>query len=98
MRALLADPRTGMRTAYDRLEGTLGLLDHSDDLGRNAGEGDFVRQPDGGLKALTASDPGLLDALPVLPSERGDPMSPLPWTLHEPVPSGGEADDARPPN
>ena len=45
-------------------------------------EGGWVRQPGGGRKALAASDPGLLDALLalVLPSERGDPMSPLRWT------------------
>ena len=44
--------------------------------------GGFVRQPGGGRKALAASDPGLLGALLalVLPSERGDPMSPLRWT------------------
>jgi hypothetical protein len=42
----------------------------------------WVRRAGGGRKALAASDPGLLAALLalVLPSERGDPMSPLRWT------------------
>ena len=42
----------------------------------------WVRREGGGRKALVASDPGLLPSLLalVLPSERGDPMSPLRWT------------------
>jgi hypothetical protein len=40
------------------------------------------RRSGGGRKALTATDPALLDDLLALvsPSERGDPMSPLRWT------------------
>ena len=40
------------------------------------------RRAGGGRKALTATDPALLDDLLALvsPSERGDPMSPLRWT------------------
>lgn len=40
------------------------------------------RRTGGGRKALTATDPALLDDLLALvsPSERGDPMSPLRWT------------------
>jgi Rhodopirellula transposase DDE domain len=43
---------------------------------------DRVRRPGGGRKALVAMDATLLDDLLglVLPSERGDPMSPLRWT------------------
>ena len=42
----------------------------------------WVRRQGGGRKTLVASDPGLLPSLLalVLPSERGDPMSPLRWT------------------
>ena len=41
-----------------------------------------VRQPGGGRKSQTVTDPGLVDALLALvePEERGDPMSPLRWT------------------
>jgi len=41
-----------------------------------------VRDPGGGRKALTQSDPGLLEALERLidPATRGDPMSALRWT------------------
>src|SRR5262245_43536646 len=41
-----------------------------------------VRRPGAGRKPLTATDPGLLDALDRLidPLTRGDPMSPLRWT------------------
>jgi Rhodopirellula transposase DDE domain len=41
-----------------------------------------VRSPGGGRRALTQSDPGLLEALERLidPATRGDPMSPLRWT------------------
>jgi len=43
---------------------------------------DRNRRIGGGRKALTATDPALLDDLLALvsPSERGDPMSPLRWT------------------
>ncbi len=41
-----------------------------------------VRRSGGGRRALTESDPGLLEALERLiePATRGDPMSPLRWT------------------
>ena len=41
-----------------------------------------VRQPGGGRKPLTASDPQLLNAVEALvePTSRGDPRSPLRWT------------------
>ncbi len=38
-----------------------------------------VRRPGGGRKPLTATDPGLMEAL-VDPATRGDPMSALRWT------------------
>ena len=42
-----------------------------------------VRRPGGGRKTLTATDPTLADELMALvsPGERGDPMSPLRWTV-----------------
>jgi transposase len=42
-----------------------------------------VRRPGGGRKRLVDVDPGLRDALLALvePEERGDPMSPLRWTV-----------------
>jgi len=47
-----------------------------------AGAG-WVRRPGGGRKSLTETDPGLLAALDALvePDTRGDPMSPLRWTI-----------------
>jgi Rhodopirellula transposase DDE domain len=44
---------------------------------------DRVRQPGAGRKPLTVTDPGLVDALLGLvePDERGDPCSPLRWTI-----------------
>src|ERR1700676_1804669 len=42
-----------------------------------------VRRPGGGRKPLTAHDPHLLGALEALvePTERGEPESPLRWTI-----------------
>jgi hypothetical protein len=42
-----------------------------------------VRRAGGGREPLTVTDPGFLDDLMVLvePGERGDPISPLRWTL-----------------
>src|SRR5450755_370354 len=47
-----------------------------------AAAADRNRRVGGGRKALTATDPALLEDLLALvsPSERGDPMSPLRWT------------------
>jgi hypothetical protein len=45
-----------------------------------------VRQPGAGRKPLTSSDPGLVAALLGLVErdERGDPGSPLRWTIKSP--------------
>jgi len=53
-------------------------LAHGPDLGPER-----VRRPGAGRKPLIETDPALLDTLLalVLPSERGDPMSPLRWTV-----------------
>jgi Rhodopirellula transposase DDE domain len=50
--------------------------------GTSAVPADRTRRVGGGRKALTATDPALLEDLLALvsPSERGDPMSPLRWT------------------
>jgi hypothetical protein len=50
--------------------------------GTSAVPADRNRRVGGGRKALTATDPALLEDLLALvsPSERGDPMSPLRWT------------------
>ena len=42
-----------------------------------------IRRPGGGGKALVQTDPGIIPALEALvaPETRGDPMSPLRWTL-----------------
>ena len=42
-----------------------------------------IRRPGGGSKPLTQTDPGIAGALDelVAPETRGDPMSPLRWTL-----------------
>lgn len=50
--------------------------------GTSALPADRNRRVGGGRKALTATDPALLEDLLALvsPSERGDPMSPLRWT------------------
>jgi hypothetical protein len=50
--------------------------------GASAVSADRNRRVGGGRKALTATDPALLEDLLALvsPSERGDPMSPLRWT------------------
>src|SRR6202041_833196 len=52
---------------------------------REAGEEPLrrVRRPGGGRKRAAEADPGLVPALLALvePDERGDPMSPLRWTV-----------------
>lgn len=65
-----------------------------------------VRRPGGGRKRVADLDPGLRPALPALvePEERGDPMSPLRWTVKSPrtlaaepgcLPEGDTAADHR---
>src|SRR5258708_17969447 len=61
---------------------------HPDTVGRGVREaegrpGPRVRAPGGGRKKLTATDPQLGPALVALvdPESRGDPQSPLRWTL-----------------
>jgi hypothetical protein len=50
---------------------------------QRAVEGARVRRPGGGRRAIAESDPGLLAALEALvePTTRGDPESPLRWTV-----------------
>ena len=54
-----------------------------DELDSGAGPLGRVRRPGGGRKRAADLDPGLLPALLALvePQERGDPMSPLRWTV-----------------
>jgi len=61
---------------------------HPDTVGRGVREAEGrpqprVRAPGGGRKKLSATDPGLGPALMALvePESRGDPQSPLRWTL-----------------
>ena len=61
---------------------------HPDTVGRGVREAEGgpeprVRAPGGGRKKLTETDPGLGPALMALvdPESRGDPQSPLRWTL-----------------
>ncbi len=59
------------------------LMTGARELAEGAGPSDRVRRPGGGRKLAEELDPGLLDALEALvePESRGDPMSPLRWTL-----------------
>jgi len=59
------------------------LMTGAKELSEGAGPSDRVRRPGGGRKLAEELDPGLLDALEALvePESRGDPMSPLRWTL-----------------
>src|SRR6266702_7554544 len=54
-----------------------------DELDSGAGPPGRARRPGGGRKRAADLDPGLLPALLALvePQERGDPMSPLRWTV-----------------
>jgi Rhodopirellula transposase DDE domain len=65
----------GVREATVSL-GVAELESGTEPLGR-------ARRPGGGRKRLTETDPGLVPALRALvePDERGDPMSPLRWTV-----------------
>jgi hypothetical protein len=62
-------------------EGTVSL--GVDELDAGAEPLGRVRRPGGGRKRAADLDPGLLPALLALvgPDERGDPMSPLRWTV-----------------
>jgi len=59
------------------------LIGGARELEGGAGPSDRVRRPGGGRKKATDLDPDLLAALDSLvdPESRGDPMSPLRWTL-----------------
>ena len=59
------------------------LIGGAKELEGGAGPSDRVRRPGGGRKKATEMDPDLLAALDSLvePESRGDPMSPLRWTL-----------------
>src|SRR5258705_210568 len=54
-----------------------------DELESGAAASERVRRPGGGRKRLVEVDPGVRSALLALvePDERGDPMSPLRWTV-----------------
>jgi hypothetical protein len=59
-----------------------GLRELDQPIPQRAAQAARVRQPGGGRRPLTKSDPGLLSALESLvePVTRGDPESPLRWT------------------
>ncbi len=59
------------------------LIGGAKELAGGAGPSDRVRRPGGGRKKATDMNPDLLAALDSLvePESRGDPMSPLRWTL-----------------
>ena len=59
------------------------LMTGAKELAEGAGPEERVRRPGAGRKFAEDVDPGLLDALESLvdPDSRGDPMSPLRWTL-----------------
>ena len=59
------------------------LMTGARELAEGAGPAERVRRPGAGRKFAEDVDPGLLDALESLvdPDSRGDPMSPLRWTL-----------------
>ncbi len=59
------------------------LIGGAKELEGGAGPSDRVRRPGGGRKKATDINPDLLAALDSLvgPESRGDPMSPLRWTL-----------------
>jgi hypothetical protein len=72
-----------LATGLSRTTITAGLGELDLPPERRASEAPRVRRPGGGRKPLTETDPGLLAALEALiePVTRGDPQSPLRWTL-----------------
>jgi hypothetical protein len=68
--------------AHTTIRRGLCELDRSDAQPPNPAREGRVRQPGGGRKAITQTDPQLLAALETLidPTARGDPESPLRWT------------------
>lgn len=69
-------------TGLSRPTITAGLQELDQPIPRRAARAVRVRQPGGGRRPLTETDPGLLVALESLlePVTRGDPESPLRWT------------------
>lgn len=69
-------------TGLSRTTITAGLRELDLPAGQRAAEGTRVRQPGGGRKTLSKTDPGLPAALEALiePTTRGDPESPMRWT------------------
>src|SRR6185437_12260708 len=69
-------------TGLSRPTITTGLRELDQPIPQRAAQAARVRQPGGGRRPLTKTDPGLLSALESLlePVTRGDPESPLRWT------------------
>ena len=69
-------------TGLSRPTITAGLRELDEPIPQRAARATRVRQPGGGRRSLTTTDPGLLLALESLvePVTRGDPESPLRWT------------------
>ncbi len=70
-------------TGMSRVTITAGLLELQQPAKQRALDAMRVRRPGGGRWAITESDPGVVAALEALiePGTRGDPESPLRWTL-----------------
>jgi hypothetical protein len=73
----------GLATGLSRTTITAGRGELDLPPERRASEAPRVRRPGGGRQPLTRTDPELLTALEALiePTTRGDPQSPLRWTL-----------------
>jgi hypothetical protein len=69
-------------TGLSRPTITIGRRELDQPIPQRAAQAARVRQPGGGRRPLTKTDPGLLSALESLlePVTRGDPESPLRWT------------------
>src|SRR6478735_4705888 len=69
-------------TGLSRPTITAGLRELDQPAPQRAAQATRVRQPGGGRRSLTTTDPGLVSALESLvePVTRGDPESPLRWT------------------